>query len=866
MHSTKTTEPLSLSCFCVSVDEIPFLPCSQDLALRWHTEIDSPILATPLITDLFSDGRKDVIVPGFHRAISVLDGRTGGRDTMFEGSLHSTMHASPVLFDIDMDGVPDIVAASYDGKIQFMKDNGEQAAFPLVVPHLRVRRDWYKGLDPDPIDHSHPDVGADADDSGVGERSNSESDVRRRRTLLSLADDNSDAQEDVQDPVDARHSGRTDEHPSKKKKQTVLPAREISEDAAASFADLFGNDNTDTDALKERKARGANLKEIWREKQAKMKGKGKANWLNKEDLRMHRLDDDEEEDESFDIVTNTELHPGLRMEDYDDEVEDDDDDIEDENEGDYEEKAALWRDDWEDDDLEEDYIPLHFESDTARKFVWIDPHVLATPCIGDIDNDGHEELVVPVSYFFDPETYAVDSIRAEITVGKDGDIDKYMASGVVVFDLFTRSLKWSQHLDLSTRYTRYKALAQGSPTLADIDGDGRLEVVIGTSMGFIYVLDPANGNALEGWPIQMGDVQGSVAVGDIDADGKLELIAGDARGSIAAFRNTGEELWERHLGSSIGVGATLADIDSDGDLEVLLGTFDGRVYALNGRNGVELPGFPFRSSGRIAAPILPIKLSDRSYPYMELAFTSHDGLLYVLDSESVCAHTVDLGEPSFSMVLAEDIAGSGVVDLLATTSGGSVYAFRTSSRYHPLKSWPSQSNGNGAACCTSRWNWEGIYATATSRIPRDVRGVAVPVRFTIMDRRPILKKNGSDLVDNELVAVRGGRYKVSIVLSGVGAKEMNAGDAPVIGMSDVFNASGTYTMEIPCPRTRTTATVRLQMQDESGAIYVDEFALSFHMHFYRLLKWALVGPLACTAVAALLGGKALKDFMPQLPS
>ncbi len=29
----------------------------------------------------------------------------------------------------------------------------------LAVPKLRVRRDWFKGLAPDPVDHSHPDVG-----------------------------------------------------------------------------------------------------------------------------------------------------------------------------------------------------------------------------------------------------------------------------------------------------------------------------------------------------------------------------------------------------------------------------------------------------------------------------------------------------------------------------------------------------------------------------------------------------------------------------------------------------------------------------------------------------------------------------------
>ena len=36
-------------------------------------------------------------------------------------------------------------------------------------------------------------------------------------------------------------------------------------------------------------------------------------------------------------------------------------------------------------------------------YVYIDPHILCTPNIADIDGDGHEEIVVTVSYFFDRE-------------------------------------------------------------------------------------------------------------------------------------------------------------------------------------------------------------------------------------------------------------------------------------------------------------------------------------------------------------------------------------------------------------------------------------------------------------------------------
>ncbi len=50
--------------------------------------------------------------------------------------------------------------------------------------------------------------------------------------------------------------------------------------------------------------------------------------------------------------------------------------------------------------------------------------------------------------------------------------------------------------------------------------------------------------------------------------------------------------------------------------------------------------------------------------------------------------------------------------------------------------------------------------------------------------------------------------------------------------------------QIPCPRTRSTATIHLELTDSTGLTLSDEFTLSFHMHFHKLLKWLIAGPLA----------------------
>ncbi|EFN59750.1 hypothetical protein CHLNCDRAFT_133373 [Chlorella variabilis] len=90
---------------------------------------------------------------------------------------------------------------------------------------------------------------------------------------------------------------------------------------------------------------------------------------------------------------------------------------------------------------------------------------------------------------------------------------------------------------------------------------------------------------------------------------------------------------------------------------------------------------------------------------------------------------------------------------------------------------------------------------------------------------------------------------------------MNSGEHPVIGMADVINSTGAFTMEIPVPRSRSTATIRVEMRDETKLLFVDEFSLSFHIHFYRLLKWLIAGPFVAAAMA-LLAFRADTDGLP----
>ena len=179
-----------------------------------------------------------------------------------------------------------------------------------------------------------------------------------------------------------------------------------------------------------------------------------------------------------------------------------------------------------------------------------------------------------MSYFYDNEYYANKEHAKQV---EGLDIRRYVASGIVTFDLVTRQVKWSQHLDLTTDYITHRAYVYSSPTVIDLDGDGLLEVVVATSVGFVYVLGH-DGEPEEGWPIQMGEIQAQVVVADVNDDGELEVVAADVRGNFAVFNRHCKEIWESHLGSLISAPATVADIDGDGHTDLVVGSASGKVW------------------------------------------------------------------------------------------------------------------------------------------------------------------------------------------------------------------------------------------------------------------------------------------------
>ena len=86
------------------------------------SQVSSSVYASPVIVDLFSDNKKEILVPSHVHYLEVLEAEDGAAAVGWPAFHKSHLAGSPFMFDIDRDGVLDIGIGTYNGEIQFYKD------------------------------------------------------------------------------------------------------------------------------------------------------------------------------------------------------------------------------------------------------------------------------------------------------------------------------------------------------------------------------------------------------------------------------------------------------------------------------------------------------------------------------------------------------------------------------------------------------------------------------------------------------------------------------------------------------------------------------------------------------------------------
>jgi hypothetical protein len=277
--------------------------------------------------------------------------------------------------------------------------------------------------------------------------------------------------------------------------------------------------------------------------------------------------------------------------------------------------------------------------------------IASTPAVGDLLGDGGREIVVTSG-----ENANLGNPASVYAFRKDGSLS---AGGAMLWPPFTPSATPSSH-------------TFSSPAIADLNGDGKEDVVFGSFSQYVYALSGPTGTPLPGWPAFVRDgVFSSPAIADLAGDGKLEVIIGSqahAEGSPINAPNGGA-LWVfRADGSyypgfpqyvspeSIDSSPAIGDILGNGCPAIVVGTTNttdtgGKVLYAFHNDGTPVAGWPVSLAGHTFSSPLLVDLDGDGD--LDVVANDDTGLLYGLKGD---------GTTLFQM-RPKDISGRSAVSI-----------------------------------------------------------------------------------------------------------------------------------------------------------------------------------------------------------
>lgn len=294
------------------------------------------------------------------------------------------------------------------------------------------------------------------------------------------------------------------------------------------------------------------------------------------------------------------------------------------------------------------------------------------PDLGDVDDDGDLDLVLGFS--------------------EDGSVKIYFNTG-------TDSV--AQFSDNNTLFIGDVGL-YAYPVFCDIDTDGDLDLLIGRDgHGFAFYRN--NGNAANGtWYPDAIPFNGigsdtyfnSPGVADLNGDGKLDLVYGSGSGPLNYFQNTGTAqtpVWTRNttlFGGTLDVGGAsnpvFYDYDFDGDQDLFSGSNLGDIKYYENTGTAHSPAWKEKSSSfsglkhSIYASVAIGDVNQDSLPDAivgdlsgHLYFHKNTGSGFIFQSD-VLSH-ISLG--GWSVPRLVDMDDDADLDLVAGNEDGNLFYF-----------------------------------------------------------------------------------------------------------------------------------------------------------------------------------------------
>ncbi len=264
-----------------------------------------------------------------------------------------------------------------------------------------------------------------------------------------------------------------------------------------------------------------------------------------------------------------------------------------------------------------------------------------------------------------------------------------------------------------------------APNVADIDGDGKQEIILGTKEGKIIVLD-YNANVLWTYEINeelneidemfldqevMKSINSTPVIDELYDNKKNYVLFGTEMGILYCLDVNGKLIWKYNTKGAIRGSPIIADVNNDGKKEVVFGSTDKFLYILN-RDGKLIekfeqtapiestPGFfkdrivfgtndgliiairadgeelwSFQTNGKITAQPAFTRLTQSPVDYVIIGST--DNNLYCLDVDGELVWNYETGGAIYSKAAIEHLSNNKTKDIIIGSCDNNVHAINS---------------------------------------------------------------------------------------------------------------------------------------------------------------------------------------------